>query len=97
MMLFVLVRDLDGEGEVVDWFSSEEDAFRAAQQLGGKWTIYGKYFESKPPDIPADMNRVKKLFLTREQIHTLGDEVVKQFLARYDEVAEITDDWKGDI
>lgn len=96
MMLFVLVRGLDGEGEVVDWFHSEEDAFRAAQRLGGKWTIYGKYFEDKPPDITADMNRAKKLFLTEAQIEMLGGDAVKQFLSRYDEIAEIPDDWEGE-
>ena len=96
MMLFVLVRGLNGEGEVVDWFHSEEDAFRAAQQLGGDWTIYGKYFEDKPPDITADMNRAKKLFLTPKQIQMLGDEVVKRFLSRYDEIVEIPDDWEGE-
>lgn len=96
MMLFVLVRGLNGEGEVVDWFSSEEDAFRAAQRLGGDWTIYGKYFEADSLDIPADMNREKKLFLTEAQIEMLGGDAVKQFLSRYDEIVEIPDDWEGE-
>ena len=96
MMLFVLVRGLDGEGEVVDWFSSEEDAFRAAQRLGGKWTIYGKYFEDKPPDITADMNRVKKLFLTREQIQMLGGRDAAEQLIDGHEIEEIPDDWEGE-
>ena len=60
------------------------------------WTIYGKYIEADSLDIPADMNRVKKLFLTEAQIEMLGGDAVKQFLSRYDEIAEIPDDWEGE-
>ena len=96
MMLFVLVRGLNGEGEVVDWFHSEEDAFRAAQQLGGDWTIYGKYIEADSLDIPADMNRMKKLFLTDAYLQMLGGcTKLEPFLDDH-EVVEIPDDWEGE-
>lgn len=50
----------------------------------------------EPPDITADMNRAKKLFLTEAQLEMLGGDAVKQFLSRYDEIAEIPDDWEGE-
>lgn len=42
MMLFVLVRCLNGEGEVVGWFSSAEDAVEAGKLLDCDWSIYVK-------------------------------------------------------
>ena len=46
MMLAVLVEVKDREGEVVDVFSSFEEAVKAGEQLGGEWRVYVREFSN---------------------------------------------------
>lgn len=45
MTCAVLVKDNNGVGEVIDWFSSVEEAIEAGKQLGGNWSVYVKEIE----------------------------------------------------
>lgn len=55
-----------------------------------------KFRDKKPPEIGCDMNRKKNLYLTAEQIQSMGGREAVQSLADGHEIIEIPNEWEGE-
>lgn len=57
-----------------------------------------KFRDKQPPEfgIACDMNRKKKVFLTADQIESLGGREAAELLSEGHEVIEIPNEWEGE-